>query len=107
MSTTTDIREGDLVRATHKEITENVATFRVVYVDSGHVESGANGFSRNSHDFEVLERPIDEELLKGAQREYERAQGYLPGSNTAFRPFRPGVKAIIEFVRQYDKENSK
>lgn len=109
MSTTTDIRKGDLVKATLKEQPENVATFRVAYVHSTHVESRENGFYRSTHDFEVLERPIEEELLKGALRAYkaarERGQSLTHWHEDAY--YTGSLKAVIEFVRAYDKEHSK
>lgn len=96
-----DIRKGDLVKATSRDRPEEYLVFRPKVVGPTYVENDDWMIYRKDHDFEVLERPIDEELLKGATEAYMTDRGFQ--SDSLFRPhYEHGVKAVIEFVRQYD-----
>ena len=100
---TTDIRKGDLIKATHKEDPENFRQGRVASVPDGWVElEPVGGFVRSYYDIEVLERPIEKELLDGAVAVGGKPYGFKPGHEGA--TFRGSIQAVIEFVRAYDKK---
>jgi hypothetical protein len=96
----TDIQVGDLVKATRKTDPEISMTGRVRDVRPAGVSLPYHGSAFfNYWDFEVLDRPappIDEELLKGAKR------AWFSASNVDQQDW----KAVINFVREYDKKNA-
>ena len=96
----TDIKVGDLVKATLKENPEEVRQGRVVDVRGyGMVSTERQTFYAASYDIEVLDRPappIDEELVQGARR------AYLAHSTIDQADW----KAVINFVREYDQKNA-
>ena len=106
-----DIRVGDLVKATHREIPEHSATGRVRSVTSDGVHIGALYPGLRSWDFEVLDRPlppISDELLFGANFAFYAAPGdefsapALPRDSA----FAHSLRRVINFVRDYDNKNA-
>lgn len=109
--TTPDIQVGDLVKATHRAVPEHVVQGRIRRVTSAGVTLGVLYPSFHSWDFEVLDRPlppIDEELLQDAVGAYFGGMGYTSNRDASPRHrFGPGVTAVINFVREHDKNNTK
>lgn len=107
----TDIRVGDLVRATRKKDPEEHRQGRAVRVGDSYVTFGSGiRVDRADYDFEVLDRPlppIDEELVNGA------AEAYRSGRSKSFHSISSNgeaIKAVINFLRKNDpilKESSK
>lgn len=107
--TTTDIRKGDLIKATSKYDPEVTATTRVLTrILPGHEALYSARLDTylnfEDYDFEVLERPIDEELLTKAGKVYSEAMGYHKDYDGEL--FCSGIKAVIEFVRDYDAKKA-
>ena len=96
----TDIRVGDLVKATRKDRPEATATDRVLELTTHFVETEYFMHRREDYDFEVLDRPappIDEEMLKGVLGEWR---------NLKYRTTTDAMSAVINYVREYDQKNA-
>ena len=100
----TDIRVGDLVKATRKDDPEDTRQFRLARTDRDYLVSKHGGyFSEHLHDFEVLDRPlppISEELIQKVRSVFIMAS---PEND-------PHWRAAINYLREHDtynKENSK
>ena len=113
----TDIRVGDLVKATRKDDPEDTRQFRLARTDRDYLVSKHGGyFSEHLHDFEVLDRPlppISEELLVGAINTYRAKRGF-PLLDRTYVEVRDELRAAfietINYLRAndtYNKENSK
>lgn len=96
----TDLRAGDLVKATRSDQPELSITARLQYANDVCVGLPLYGAAyRDNWDFEVLDRPappIDEELVQGARR------AFLAHSTIDQADW----KAVINFVREYDQKNA-
>lgn len=108
--TATDIKVGDLIKATHSDDPEVTITGRVTDQNDYWLWTTRHTFTRISGwDFEVLERPlppVEEELLLKAANAYRKGMGFSPNSPEFHHP---GVTAVINTVREFDKskESSK
>ena len=108
----TDVRVGDLVKATNKTDPEVTVTARALYVsphDGGLDVKGHNSLPGIEWTFEVLDRPlppISDELLEGAAKAYVMGQGYALPSGSA-SAYSSGIAAVINFVRSHDNKESK
>lgn len=111
----TDIRVGDLVKATSKNRPQEYAVFRVTEVGPYFIYGETRIENLDGSTFEVLDRPlppIDEELIFAAVDAFRDAQGF----STPARPttqehvqsaaYRKPAVAIINAVREYDRKNA-
>lgn len=108
----TDIRKGDLIRATNKRHPGTTVEGRAASGPSqaGYVDlEDSIYFNIRDFDVEVLERAIDEELLVGAIEAYRRASGWLTGLDAAELRggYGVGITAVIKFIREHDVKESK
>ena len=108
----TDIRKGDLVKATRKDDPDSTGSGRVVSVSLTSVVTGQFYFPFASWDIEVLDRPlppIGKELLEGAINAWRKGYyGFGPERDVALsKDYREGATAVINFVREYDRTNNK
>ena len=110
----TDVRAGDLVKATHKKRPERTVTLRATYVSDNWVEDSEFAVERDAYDFEVLDRPappIDEELLTGAVDAYRRSLVPNGGKTEHLHPdtlreYKRDLTAVINYLRANDKKEN-
>ena len=108
----TDIRKGDLVKATNRVDREMVVTGRVTRVSPEYVTFSPGAmYQIKRGDLEVLDRPlppIPKELLFGAIDAYRKADGMkMPTADHHLEPdcYGDTMTAVINFVRDYDRKN--
>ena len=100
-----DVRVGDLVKATSKKDPEEYLTARAVYVspyDGGMDVKGHDSLPSRDWTFEVLDRPlppIPADLLAGSRDAYNEVKGFEVAPNL------DALTAVINFVRKYDAEH--
>ena len=101
----TDVRVGDLVKATRKDDPELTVTARASYVsrvDGSLDVKGHNSLPAQHWTFEVLDRPlppISADLLAGSRDAYNEVKGFEVAPNL------DALTAVINFVRKYDAEH--
>jgi hypothetical protein len=104
----TDIRVGDLVKATRKSHPEQTMTGRVSRVDE-YVHLPWHAAGLHNWDFEVLDRPlppVSDELLAEAVNAYRRGANFGgPTSTYLVQEYATAIAAVINFVRKYDAEH--
>ena len=114
--TATDIKVGDLIKATNKDNPEQTFTGRVGAIgDDWFAVPTAGSRSFRYWDLEVLERPlppVEEELLDRAIKTYREESGLSRFTYTTaelLRDYGPAITAVINTVREFDskKESSK
>ena len=103
-----DIRKGDLIKATYKKYPEETATGRVEQVIPVAVVTERFYLDADLYDFEVLERPVDPELLDGAIAAYRKASGFdSPLDDYDRETYRESFTPVIEFINEYHNKESK
>lgn len=107
----TDIRKGDLIKATRKGNPGTVVSGRARAAgpsDAGYVYLDGIYFSVRDFTYEVLDRAIDEELLIGAIDAGRRARGLTtPTDAEKVASYRAEYTAVINFVNEYNSKEIK
>lgn len=99
-----DIKKGDLVKATRKGDATVGATDRVIEIRPYYVETEFFMHRRDEWDFEVLDRPlpeIPEDLITGCRNAYIG----LPSSTVEPVFYRNDWIKVINYLREHDTYN--
>ena len=108
--TATDIKVGDLIKATHSDDPEVTITGRVTDQNDYWLWTTRHTFTRtNGWGFEVLERPeppVEDELLEKAVEAY-RSQWGFESDPSAVTYYGPAFTAVINTVREFDRNKEK
>ena len=108
----TDIRVGDLIRATNKKYPETTVTARVTYVSTygnGYDVLGNGGLRPSEWTFEVLDRPlpkVEDDLLDKVIDIYRKLRGYEgPVGEIDKKCYIRDLTPVINAVREYDNRD--
>ena len=100
----TDLKVGDLVKATRRDDAETKVEGRVIAVNAAWVDFQSLCIQRRMYDYEVLDRPlppVSDELVRACRDAYVGVTG-----NSIPVVYHDNWVKVINTVREYDRKNN-